>query len=136
MRSRNQVLLVEDDGIDTETIQRAFEDAGVPNRLDVTTNGEEALLYLRDMDQNPCLILLDLNMPRMNGAEFLKVVKQDESLKRIPVIALTSSKERPDVSESFKLGVAGYMVKPNTRPDFAELVKTVDRYWTTSELPE
>ncbi|MBI4394722.1 MAG: response regulator [Candidatus Omnitrophica bacterium] len=136
MRSKSQVLLVEDDGIDMETIKRAFKEVGIPNRLDVATNGEEALDYLRGTDQNPSIILLDLNMPRMNGAEFLKVMKQDHSLKHIPVVVLTSSKQKQDIFEMFGLGAAGYMVKPLTRPEFAELFKVIGRYWSTSELPE
>jgi len=100
-------------------------------------NGEEALDYLRDpTTEKPGIILLDLNMPKMNGIDFLKIAKQDPALKRIPVIVLTTSKDERDRVDSFNLGVAGYMLKPVDYIQFVEVVKAIDLYWTLSELPD
>ena len=137
MRNTKPVLLAEDDSIDAMTVRRAFRDLKLSNTLVHRINGEEALEYLREPDAElPCVILLDLNMPRMNGIEFLKVIKQDDRLKRIPVIVLTTSNEECDVVESFRLCVAGYIVKPVDYKKFVEAIRTIDLYWTLSELPE
>lgn len=136
MRNTKPVLLVEDDSIDAMTVRRAFKDLKLSNALTHRINGEEAVAYLREPDvELPCVILLDLNMPRMNGIEFLKVIKQDDRLKSIPVIVLTTSNEECDVVESFRLCVAGYIVKPVDYKKFVEAIKTIDLYWTLSELP-
>ncbi len=137
MRNLKPVLLVEDDRVDTMTTQRAFKELKIPNQLSTSGNGEEALEYLKDENtEKPCLLLLDLNMPRMNGIEFLEIIKQDDNLKKIPVIILTTSNEEKDKIESFSLSVAGYMVKPIDYQQFVEMIKTIDIYWTASELPE
>ena len=136
MRSTKPVLLVEDDSIDAMTVRRAFKDLKLTNQLCHSINGEEALKYLDDPEnERPCVILLDLNMPRMNGTEFLKVIKADEDLKKIPVIVLTTSNEERDVVESFRLSVAGYIVKPVDYKKFVEAIRTIDLYWTLSEMP-
>ena len=136
MRSSKPILLVEDDLVDTMTVRRALKDLRVTNQLICTTNGEEALEYLRDESKKkPCVILLDLNMPKMNGIEFLKIAKGKEELKRIPVIVLTTSREEQDVVESFNLSVAGYIVKPADYKKFVEAIRAIDLYWTLSELP-
>lgn len=136
MRSTKPVLLVEDDSIDAMTVRRAFKDLKLTNELAHSINGEEALKYLEDQsNERPCVILLDLNMPRMNGTEFLKVIKADEELKKIPVIVLTTSNEERDVVESFRLSVAGYIVKPVDYKKFVEAIRTIDMYWTLSEMP-
>ena len=136
MRSDKPILLVEDDEIDQMTVKRALKDIRVTNWLDIAGDGEQALKFLKDPETiMPGIILLDLNMPRMNGIEFLRVVKQDEQLKRIPVVVLTTSEEEQDKVESFNLGVAGYMLKPVDYLQFVEVVRTIDLYWTLSELP-
>ncbi|MFP3897613.1 MAG: response regulator [Anaerolineales bacterium] len=136
MRSNAPILLVEDDRVDVMTVQRALRDIKITNPVRVAGNGEEALTILRDDEERrPCLILLDLRMPRMGGIEFLRVVKKDESLKRIPVVVLTTSREERDRVESFELGVAGYMVKPVHYEGFMEIIRTIDLYWTLSHLP-
>jgi len=133
---RKPILLVEDDRIDAMTVERALKDLKVKNELVRKVNGTEALEYLKDAgNRKPCVILLDLNMPKMNGVEFLKRVKPDEELKRIPVVVLTTSKEEHDVVDSFNLGVAGYIVKPADYKKFVEAIRMVDLYWTLSELP-
>lgn len=137
MRSEKPILLVEDDAIDRMTVERALREIRVTNTLEMVGNGEEALEFLRDpAREQPGIILLDLNMPKMNGIEFLKFVKADESLRRIPVVVLTTSKDEQDRVDSFNLGVAGYMVKPVDYMQFVEVVKAIDLYWTLSELPE
>ena len=137
MRNTKPALLVEDDSIDAMTVRRAFKDLKLSNPLVHRVNGEAALEYLMEQDADiPCLILLDLNMPRMNGIEFLKVIKQDDVLKRIPVVVLTTSNEECDVLESFRMCVAGYIVKPVDYKKFVEAIRTIDVYWTLSELPE
>jgi CheY-like chemotaxis protein len=136
MRNSKPILLVEDDRVDAMTVKRALKDLNVANLLVHTLNGEEALNHLRaESNSNPCVILLDLNMPKMNGVELLKVVKADDMLKSIPVVVLTTSQEEQDVVESFKLSAAGYIVKPVDYKKFVEAMRTIDVYWTLSELP-
>ena len=137
MRNCKPILLVEDDTIDAMTVRRAFKDLSITNPLEHRLNGEEALAYLQDdANERPCVILLDLNMPKMNGTEFLKVAKADAALKRIPVVVLTTSNEERDIVESFRLSVAGYIIKPVDYRKFVEAIQTIDLYWTLSELPE
>jgi CheY-like chemotaxis protein len=137
MRSNKPILLVEDDQVDAMTVKRALKDINITNRLDIVNDGEEALTFLRDPEnEKPGIILLDLNMPKMNGIEFLQIAKKDDSLKKIPVVVLTTSKEDQDKVDSFNLGVAGYMIKPVDYQKFVQVVKTIDLYWTLSELPD
>ena len=136
MRCSKPILLIEDDNVDVMTVERVFRDLKIANQLISTSNGEQALEYLRtNGNKKPCVILLDLNMPKMNGTEFLKIVKTDESLKKIPVVVLTTSSQQRDVVESFKLGAAGYMVKSVDYGKFVETIRTINLYWTLSELP-
>jgi CheY-like chemotaxis protein len=137
MKGKKPILLIEDDRVDQITVKRALKDINVTNLLITVGNGEEALEFLRnEKNEKPGIILLDLNMPKMNGIEFLKVAKQDNSLKRIPVVVLTTSKQDQDKIESFNLGVAGYMIKPVDYLQFVEVIRTINMYWTLSELPE
>jgi len=137
MRNLKPILLVEDDSIDAMTVRRAFKDLKVTNQLVHVVNGEEALEYLKnESNKKPCVILLDLNMPKMNGIEFLKIKIENEELKKIPVVALTTSKETPDIDVSFELGVAGYIVKPVDYKKFVEAIRILELYWTLSELPD
>lgn len=135
MNQKQTILLVEDDEIDIKSVKRAFEKLRITNPLDITRNGEEALKYLKENKILPGLILLDLRMPRMDGIEFLKVIKKEESFKIIPVVVLTTSKEQEDKIESFNLGIAGYMMKPVNYMDFVEVIRTIKMYWTLSESP-
>jgi CheY-like chemotaxis protein len=136
MQSCKPILLVEDDSIDAMTVRRAFKDLKVTNPLVHSVNGEEALDYLKnESNEKPCVILLDLNMPKMNGIDFLKIVKNDDGLKKIPVVVLTTSTEESDVVESFELSVGGYIVKPVDYKKFVEAIRTVELYWTLSRLP-
>jgi CheY-like chemotaxis protein len=137
MRITNKpILLVEDDQVDTMTVVRALKDINVTNPLVRHENGEDALNYLRDSNnEKPCIILLDLNMPIMNGIEFLQVMKHDDEFKAIPVVVLTTSEEQQDKVNSFNLGVAGYMAKPVDYRQFVEVMRSIDTYWTISEMP-
>ncbi len=136
MNANQSILLVEDDRVDAMTVKRALRDIKVTNPLNIAENGEKALEFLRDSkNQRPAIILLDLNMPKMNGIEFLKIAKQDSELKQIPTIVLTTSKDDWDRIESFKLGVAGYMLKPVDYIQFVEVMKAIKIYWTLSEMP-
>lgn len=130
------ILLVEDDRVDTMTVTRALKEIDVKNQVVHRENGEEALNYLKDATgDKPCIILLDLNMPIMNGIEFLRAVKNTETLRLIPVVVLTTSDEPQDKLNSFNLGVAGYMSKAVDYRQFVEIMRAIDSYWTISEMP-
>jgi CheY-like chemotaxis protein len=136
MNNKKIIMLVEDDKIDIRSVQRSFKELRVTNPLIVTHNGEEALEYLENNTEKlPGLILLDLRMPRMDGIEFLKVIKKKDALKIIPVVILTTSKEDEDKIDSFNLGISGYMMKPVNYKDFVEVIRTIKLYWTLSETP-
>lgn len=135
MRSTKPILLVEDDNVDAITVRRALKDINVPNGIVHQLDGEDALKYLRSNNKRPCVILLDLNMPKMNGINFLKIIKNDDELKQIPVIVITTSKDERDKMESFEFSVAGYIIKSTDYKNFVESLKIVDLYWTLSELP-
>ena len=136
MQNSKPILLVEDDNVDVMTVKRALKDLKVSNQLVPVSNGEEAIEYLKkENTSKPCFVLLDLNMPKMNGAEFLKTVKADKTLKKIPVVILTTSNSEQDVIESFELGAAGFMVKSVDYEKFVETIQAIERYWTLSKLP-
>jgi CheY-like chemotaxis protein len=127
------VLLVEDDTVDAMTVKRALKELKVKNELVHTTDGKRALEYLRTPgNMQPCVILLDLNMPEMNGVEFLQVIKADDSLKTIPVVMLAASSEEKNIVETFHLGVAGYIFKPVDAKKLDEF-KPVKLYWTIEQ---
>jgi CheY-like chemotaxis protein len=136
MRNIKPILLVEDDRVDAMTTERAFREIGVKNELVRKVDGEGAMDYLKDeRTSKPCIILLDLNMPKMNGIELMRLLKADDELKMIPVVVLTTSKQEEDRDESFKLGTAGYMIKRTDYDEFLQMIEAINRYWTFSELP-
>lgn len=136
MRSSKPILLVEDDNVDAMTTRRALKDLNVPNSIIHHIDGEGALKYLRTgSNKTPCVILLDLNMPKMSGIDFLKIIKNDNELKQIPVIVMTTSKDERDKMESFEFSVAGYIIKSTDYKKFVESLKILNLYWTLSELP-
>ncbi|OHB52963.1 MAG: two-component system response regulator [Planctomycetes bacterium GWF2_42_9] len=136
MRNFKPILLVDDDDVDAIITQRAVNDLKITNELIRRVDGEDAIEYLKDENNpRPCVILLDLNMPRMNGFEFLKIAKADPELKRIPVVVLTTSDVDENILDSFDLGVAGYIVKPVDYKQFLEVMKTINMYWSLSQLP-
>lgn len=135
------ILLVDDDDVDVMTVQRALQKNNISNRLYMASNGLEALGVLRGEEKaHPIpstrrLILLDLNMPKMGGIEFLRELRVDPELKSIPVIVLTTSNEDKDKVEAYNLNVAGYVLKPVTFSNFVEVVATLNQYWNLSEIP-
>jgi CheY-like chemotaxis protein len=131
------ILLVEDDEVDVMTVKRAFQKANITNPLYVASNGIEALEVLRKEELPPQrrLILLDVNMPKMNGIEFLREVRADPKLQTVSVVVLTTSNEERDRIEAFKLNVAGYLLKPVTFGQFAEVMSTINKYWALMEMP-
>lgn len=131
------ILLVDDDEVDVMTVRRAFAKANISNTVHVATDGIEALKLLRS-DAVPGtrrLVLLDLNMPRMNGIEFLREVRSDPALQSLTVVVLTTSNEDRDRVEAYQLNVAGYLLKPVTFHAFAEVMTTLNKYWTLMEMP-
>ena len=135
MKPEKPILLVEDDVVDMMSVKRALKDLNVTNKLYHVENGEEALEFLRNPEnERPAIILLDINMPKMNGIEFLNVAKNEENIKRIPVIVLTTSRGEMDKVQTFNLGVAGYMIKPVDYQQFVEVMRAISVYWTISEI--
>jgi len=126
------ILLVEDDRVDVMTVQRALRQAQVSNPLHVARTGVEALRMLRGEDcpqLRPALVLLDLNLPKMNGIEFLRELRADSLLKSLPVIVLTSSNEPRDREAAFRYEVEDYIVKPHSFEEFAQVMTTVLAFW-------
>lgn len=124
------ILLVEDDSVDAMTVRRALNELKVKNELVHVTSSEEALEYLNNESNNkPCVILLDLNLPGINGVEFLKILRANGLLKNIPVVMLAASQEEKHIVETFNLGVAGYIFKPANCEKFNEF-EPIKRYWT------
>ena len=134
---RLNILLVEDDELDVMNVQRAFKKNNVVNPLHVAANGIEALEMLRGdlMPRDRRLILLDLNMPRMGGIEFLKELRADPELKATTVVVLTTSDEERDKVNAYDLNVAGYILKPVTLAAFIEIMAALNKYWSVNELP-
>ena len=131
------ILLVDDDQVDVLNVQRAFERGRVTNRLWTACDGVDALAVLRSgaMPSERRLILLDINMPRMNGIEFLRELRADPVLQPTPVVVLTTSNDDRDRVEAFRFNVAGYLLKPVTLGSFVDLMTTLHRYWTLVEMP-
>jgi len=130
------ILLAEDNPNDVELTILAFKDFNLANAVTVVNDGVEALEYLRyqgkysdRMPGLPAVILLDLKMPRMDGIEVLREIKNDEKLKLIPIVMLTSSREDKDLLESYSLGVNAYVVKPVDFSQFIEAIRQVGFFW-------
>jgi CheY-like chemotaxis protein len=131
------ILLVEDDEVDVMTVKRAFRQNHITNPLFVAGDGIEALEMLRsgDLPKGRRIVLLDLNMPRMNGIEFLQELRKDRQLAATPVVVLTTSNEDEDKVKAYDLNVAGYLVKPVTFLNFCDLMVALNKYWSLVELP-
>ena len=131
------ILLVEDDDIDVMNVRRAFDRNHIANPLWTAANGLEALALLRgdEIPRERRLVLLDLNMPRMNGIEFLRELRADPDLLATPVVVLTTSDDERDRVNAYNLNVAGYILKPVTFVSFVETMATLNKYWTLVELP-
>ncbi len=137
MANGQDILLVDDDLLDVELTLAALQQNPLPRQVTVVSNGEEALDYLYHRGRfktraggNPVLMLLDNKMPKVTGLEVLKIIKADENLKSIPVVALTSSREALDLSEFYKYGVNAYVVKPVEYSEFIKVVKEIGLFWT------
>ena len=136
-KRRLNILLVDDDTVDVMNVQRAFRKNNIANPMWVAGNGVEALDMLRSglVPQKRRLILLDINMPRMNGIEFLRVLRGDPALAGTSVVVLTTSEDDRDKVDAYNLNVAGYLVKPVDFVEFVALMAALDKYWTLVELP-
>jgi CheY-like chemotaxis protein len=130
------VLLVDDDDLDVESVRRAFKKGNIVNPLWVASDGEQALAMLRGSEYPPerRLVLLDLNLPRLSGIEVLREIRRDPRLHAVSVVVLTTSNEEQDRTDAFGLNVAGYLLKPVTFQAFVELMATLNRYWTLVEF--
>lgn len=130
------ILLVEDDEVDIMNVQRAFKKNRVDNPLYIARNGLEALEMLKSGEVPfPHIIILDLNMPKMNGIEFLKELRADEQLKSASVFVMTTSNEDSDILSAYNLNVAGYILKPLSFEKFVASVATMNSYWKLCERP-
>jgi CheY-like chemotaxis protein len=131
------VLLVEDDEVDIMNVRRAFQKNHITNPLYLASNGLEGLEMLRGgaIPRDRRIVLLDLNMPKMNGIEFLREVRRDPELNPTPVIVLTTSNDERDRIEAYNLNVAGYILKPVTFSNFCEVMVALNKYWALVELP-
>ncbi len=132
-RSLN-ILLIEDDAIEVMKFNRVLSTLNLKHKIIEANNGEEAIGILERNDVIPDIIILDLNMPRINGIEFLKILKDDDYLKYIPAIILTTSNNHRDVLECYKIGIAGYVLKPLKYEDYLERIKKTLDYWSANEL--
>ncbi len=135
------ILLIEDDDVDVMNVQRAFKKGNITSPLHVARHGLQGLEMLRGNSTAPAtistehlLILLDVNMPKMNGIEFLQALRADPKLKSIPVVMLTTSNEEKDRFSAYNLNVAGYIIKPVVFSAFVEMMATLNKYWTLCEM--
>ena len=142
MNKSQKILLVEDDPKDEELTVTTLEKYHVSNDIVVVPDGEEALDYLfrRGKYQNvsggyPCVVLLDLNLPKIHGLEVLRQIRADKKLKKIPVVILTSSREEKDLIESYQIGINAYVVKPVNFHEFVEAVKNLGTFWCIINEP-
>lgn len=133
MKSLN-ILLVEDDMIELMKFNRVVDTLEVNHNIIEANNGEEALQVLEDRANLPDIILLDLNMPKINGIEFLTTLKNDDLLKYIPAIVLTTSSNEKDLIECYKIGIAGYVLKPLKYEDYVTKIEGLLHYWSINEL--
>ena len=128
------ILLVEDDAIEIMKFNRVLKNLETKHKITEAHNGEDALNLLKDRELNPDIIILDLNMPKVSGLEFLKIIKKDEVRKYIPTIILTTSNNYIDIKECYQMGIAGYVVKPLKHDDYMVSTKKLLEYWSSNEL--
>jgi CheY-like chemotaxis protein len=131
------ILLVEDDEVDVMAVQRVLREFEATNELALAGNGEEALSYLKGTAKEmPCVILLDLNMPKMNGLEFLEVLRTEEAWKEIPVVVVTTSPDKQDMVRCLELGAASYVVKCSNYGEFREEMAVIQSYLAAGQPME
>lgn len=129
-----KVLLIEDDMIEVMKLNRVVSSLPLNHKIVEAQNGEEALKILENKEWLPDIILLDLNMPKMNGIEFLSILKKDEELQHIPTIILTTSNHQKDLVACFRIGVSGYILKPLKYEDYVSKIETTLAYWSMNQL--
>ncbi|QDO94520.1 response regulator [Formosa sediminum] len=129
-----KILLIEDDMIEVMKLKRAVSKLQINCKIIEANNGEEALSILEKKEDLPDIILLDLNMPKINGIEFLGILKKDSVLKYLPTIILTTSSNQKDLLECYKIGVAGYILKPLKYEEYVSKIETLIAYWSINEL--
>jgi CheY-like chemotaxis protein len=135
-----KILLVEDDSIDVKAFQRAMSKLKISNPVQISRDGVEAWEYLQETVANddaetPSLVILDINMPRMNGLELLSKIRGDDNLRHLIVFMLTTSNDEKDKFEAFDMNVAGYMLKSDMGNSFIRAVELIDSYWRVVEFP-
>ena len=137
-----RILVAEDDPRDLELVLTAFEGSRLISQIETVRDGQEVLDYLHRREQfrtrppgNPVVVLLDLKMPKLSGVQVLRQMKKDDQLKMIPVVMLTSSREQPDLKESYELGANAYVVKPVDFHQFVTTVKELGIFWAVINEP-
>ncbi|OGI06546.1 MAG: hypothetical protein A2Y40_07570 [Candidatus Margulisbacteria bacterium GWF2_35_9] len=134
MNNQKPILLIEDDQVDFLALKRCFEELNVQNPLVQAMDGEDAMSYLKDpANEKPFLILLDINMPKLNGLELLNIIKYDRKFKNIPVIILSTSSNKKDIDECFGFSVAGFFNKEMDYETYKKTIKTIIDYWMLSK---
>ncbi len=127
--SHRKILLVEDNPDDIELTTRAFLKHNLVNKIDIARDGVEAIEYLKEKNDLPSVVLLDIKLPKVNGLEVLQFIRQNEATKLLPVVILTSSREERDLIESYKLGANSFVRKPVDFDEFMNAVKELGLYW-------
>jgi CheY-like chemotaxis protein len=128
------ILLIEDDAIEVMKLHRVLNGLKMKHTVIEANNGEEAITILKNKDSIPDVIFLDLNMPKINGIEFLEILKKDDYLKYIPAIILTTSNNHKDILACYKIGIAGYIIKPLKYEDYVDRITKMVDYWSANEL--
>lgn len=133
-----QILLIEDDKVDILNVKRSLQKLNLLNPIHIACDGLEALDLLRGTENTPpipapTLILLDINMPRMNGLEFLREIRSDQKLQHLSVVVLTTSDEEKDILEAYNFHVAGYILKPVLPEKFFDVMVAIEKYWKLCE---
>ena len=128
------ILLIEDDAIEVMKFNRVVSTLELNHKVIEANNGEVALEILKVKEVIPDIVILDLNMPKINGIEFLQILKNDNYLKYIPAVVLTTSNNHADVLECYKIGIAGYVLKPLKYEDYSSRIKRMIDYWSVNEL--
>jgi CheY-like chemotaxis protein len=134
MQKSLKILFIEDDTIESMKFNRVLKTLELPHQIIEAKNGEEALEILKEKQRLPEIIILDLNMPKMDGIEFLTVLKNNPLLKYIPTIILTTSNNYKDVKQCYKIGIAGYVLKPLKYEDYISKIEKLLAYWSCNEL--
>lgn len=129
-----KILLIEDDTIEVMKLNRAITSLGLNHQIVEANNGEVALKLLEKKENLPDIILLDLNMPKINGIEFLSILKEDNTLKYVPTIILTTSNNQRDLLACYEIGIAGYILKPLKYEDYVSKIEKLLGYWSINEL--